>query len=74
MTELQRDANRKYGFSAKTTSSVMQQLYEYHKIVTYPRTDSRYITEDIVSTLPERLNSIAVGPYAQFAAKILKIR
>lgn len=72
MTELQRDANRKYGFSAKTTSSVMQQLYEYHKIVTYPRTDSRYITEDIVSTLPERLNSIAVGPYAQFAAKILK--
>jgi DNA topoisomerase-3 len=64
LTELQRDANRKYGYSAKTTSSVMQQLYENHKLVTYPRTDSRYISEDIVPTLPERLKSIAIGPYA----------
>jgi|SRR5680860_129957 len=61
LTELQRDANRKYGFSAKMTSSVMQQLYENHKIVTYPRTDSRHISEDIVATLPERLKSIAQG-------------
>lgn len=74
LTELQRDANRKYGFSAKATSSVMQQLYEYHKIVTYPRTDSRYITEDIVPTLSERLNSIAIGPYAEFARRIMKTK
>ena len=72
LTELQRDANRKYGFSAKTTSSVMQQLYENHKIVTYPRTDSRHISEDIVATLPERLKSIAQGPYVDLARSILR--
>jgi len=72
LTELQRDANRKYGFSAKTTSAVMQQLYEYHKIVTYPRTDSRHITDDIVPTLPERLKSIAIGPYAEMTKAILR--
>ncbi len=72
LTELQRDANRKYGFSAKTTSSVMQQLYENHKLVTYPRTDSRHISEDIVSTLPERLKSVALGPYVDLARSILR--
>ena len=72
LTELQRDANRKYGFSAKTTSSVMQQLYENHKIVTYPRTDSHHISEDIVATLPERLKSIAQGPYVELARGILR--
>lgn len=72
LTELQRDANRKYGFSAKTTSSLMQQLYENHKLVTYPRTDSRYISEDIVSTLPERLKSVTLGPYADLARGILR--
>jgi DNA topoisomerase-3 len=45
LTELQRDANRRYGLTAKTTSAVMQQLYENHKLVSYPRTDSRYISE-----------------------------
>ncbi|HBF39319.1 MAG TPA: DNA topoisomerase III [Firmicutes bacterium] len=72
LTELQRDANRKYGFSAKMTSSIMQQLYENYKLVSYPRTDSRYISEDIVATLPERLKSIATGPYTEMARNILK--
>jgi len=72
LTELQRDANRKYGFSAKTTSSVMQQLYENHKIVTYPRTDSHHISEDIVATLPDSLKSIAQGPYVELARSILR--
>lgn len=72
LTELQRDANRRYGFSAKMTSSIMQQLYENHKLVTYPRTDSRYLSEDIVPTLPERLKSIAVGPYSEIARGILR--
>lgn len=72
LTELQRDANRKYGYSAKQTLNLMQRLYESHKLVTYPRTDSRYITEDIVPTLPERLKSIAVGPYAKAAQSILR--
>lgn len=71
LTELQRDANRKYGYSAKKTSSLMQQLYEHHKLVTYPRTDSRYLTEDIVPTLPERLRAIEIGPYAKMARHIL---
>lgn len=72
LTELQRDANRKYGFSAKQTSTVMQKLYETHKLLTYPRTDSRYLTTDIVPTLPERLRSITVGPYAEAARNLLK--
>jgi DNA topoisomerase-3 len=50
----------------------MQRLYENHKLVTYPRTDSRYISEDIVPTLPERLKSIATGPYAELAHRVLK--
>ncbi|MDQ7094497.1 DNA topoisomerase III [Desulfosporosinus sp. PR] len=74
LTELQRDANRKYGFSAKTTSNIMQQLYENHKVVTYPRTDSRYISEDIVPTLPERLKTVAQGPYAELARTILRTK
>ena len=48
----------------------MQQLYENHKIVTYPRTDSHHISEDIVATLPERLKSIAQGPYVALARGI----
>lgn len=72
LTELQRDANRRFGFSAKKTLSIMQKLYETHKLVTYPRTDSKYISEDIVPTLPERLKSIAVGPYAEQVRNILK--
>lgn len=72
LTELQRDANRKYGYSAKKTLSIMQRLYEFHKLVTYPRTDSRYITDDIVPTLPERLKAIAIGPYLKGANNILR--
>ncbi|WP_407312566.1 DNA topoisomerase III [Desulfosporosinus sp. SB140] len=72
LTELQRDANRRFGFSAKTTSNIMQQLYENHKLVTYPRTDSRYISDDIVATLPERLKSVAQGPYVDLARTILR--
>lgn len=72
LTELQRDANRKYGLSAKTTSNVMQRLYEQHKLVTYPRTDSRYLSEDLLPTMPERLRSVAVGPYAEAAKALLR--
>lgn len=74
LTELQRDANRKYGFSAKATAQIMQQLYETHKLVTYPRTDSRYLSEDIVPTLPERLKSIAAGPYSAVVGQLLRTK
>ncbi|MNW33659.1 DNA topoisomerase 3 [compost metagenome] len=72
LTELQRDANRKFGFSAKQTSNVLQRLYEQHKLVTYPRTDSRYLTSDMGSTLKDRLESVAVGPYASLARPLLR--
>ncbi|MBG9775405.1 DNA topoisomerase III [Brevibacillus laterosporus] len=72
LTELQRDANKRFGFSAKETLSVMQGLYETHKVLTYPRTDSRYLTSDIVETIPDRLRAISVKPYTPFAAKLLK--
>lgn len=71
LTELQRDANKKYGYSAKQTLSLMQSLYETHKLLTYPRTDSRYITKDVAATLPERLRAIAIGPYKDAASAVL---
>jgi len=74
LTELQRDANRRFAYSAKETLSIMQSLYERHKVLTYPRTDSRYITDDIVSTLPDRLRGVATGPYREIASSILKAR
>lgn len=74
LTELQRDANRFWGFSAKETLSIMQRLYENYKILTYPRTDSRYISEDIVATIPERLRAISMGRYSKFASEILKTK
>lgn len=58
LTELQRDANISYGFSAKETLDTLQRLYEIHKIVTYPRTDSRCITPDIVPTLKDRIKAL----------------
>lgn len=72
LTELQRDANKRYGYSAKQTLSIMQALYERHKVLTYPRTDSRHITTDIVPTLTDRLKSIAIGPYAPMAQSLLR--
>ncbi|NLE24581.1 MAG: DNA topoisomerase III, partial [Clostridiaceae bacterium] len=74
LTELQRDANKKYGYSAKKALQLMQSLYEHHKLVTYPRTDSRYLTDDIVPTLQERLKSIAIGPYQKSAQAILRAK
>ena len=58
LTELQRDANASLGFSAKETLDTLQNLYEVHKVVSYPRTDSRYISKDIVPTLRSRLMAI----------------
>lgn len=61
LTELQRDANRRFGFSAKKTSSVLQKLYEQYKLVTYPRTDSRYLTMDMENTMYDRLQGMSAG-------------
>lgn len=71
LTELQRDGNKLFGYSAKETLNIMQKLYEQHKVLTYPRTDSRYLSSDIVSTLQERLKACAVGEYRSLANKVL---
>ncbi|MGE5423494.1 MAG: DNA topoisomerase III, partial [Ignavibacteriales bacterium] len=71
LTELQRDANKRYSWSAQKTLSVLQDLYERHKLVTYPRTDSRHITTDIVPTLTTRLRGMGVGPYATMVQPLL---
>src|SRR5699024_2451094 len=71
LTSLQQDANRIFNFSGKKTLSVMQNLYERHKVLTYPRTDSRVLTTDIVPTLKERLQACRVDQYAQVAGKLL---
>ena len=70
LTALQREANQRFGFSAKETLNIMQRLYENHKVLTYPRTDSRYLTTDMVGTLAERLKACAVSPYKKMALKL----
>ncbi|MFK9093989.1 DNA topoisomerase 3 [Bacillus salipaludis] len=72
LTELQRDANKIFGYSAKETLNIMQKLYEQHKVLTYPRTDSRFISSDIVPTIPERLKACGIGEYRVLTNKILK--
>ena len=72
LTELQREANKRFDFSAKETLRIMQGLYESHKVLTYPRTDSRYLSSDIVETLEERVKAIALGNYQSVANKILR--
>ena len=74
LTELQRDANKKFAYSAKETLNLMQSLYEQHKLLTYPRTDSRYISDDVVPTLPERLKAVMVDQYKTFAQEIMRNR
>ena len=59
LTALQRQANKSFGFSAQRTLDLAQALYEEYKVLTYPRTDSRYITQDMVATLPGIMSKIA---------------
>lgn len=71
LTTLQREANQKFGFSAKQTLNIMQRLYENHKVLTYPRTDSKYIGKDVVPTLKERLKACGTGPYKKLAGMLV---
>ena len=64
LTELQRHANRLFGFSAQKTLDTAQALYERHKLISYPRTDSRHLSEDVARTLPRVVSAIA-GPYRE---------
>ncbi len=72
LTSLQRAANGRFGFSARTTLSIAQALYEKHKVLTYPRTDARALPEDYLDTVKATLDEMTGTPYAPFAKKILK--
>ncbi|MDP2823675.1 MAG: DNA topoisomerase III [Sulfuritalea sp.] len=72
LTSLQREANGRFGFSAKNTLGIAQALYEKHKALTYPRTDSRHLPEDYIGTVKETLAAMAGTPYATFAGAIIK--
>lgn len=71
LTELQRDANKRFDYSARETLNIMQRLYENHKVLTYPRTDSRYLSDDILPTIKERLRACSVGPYRVLAGSLI---
>ncbi|OGB27570.1 MAG: DNA topoisomerase III [Burkholderiales bacterium RIFCSPLOWO2_02_FULL_57_36] len=73
LTSLQREANARFGFSAKNTLGLAQALYEKHKVLTYPRTDSRHLPEDYMDTVKETLGTVSENNnYLQFAKQILK--
>jgi DNA topoisomerase-3 len=72
LTSLQREANGRFGFSAKNTLGLAQALYERHKVLTYPRTDSRALPEDYIATVRSTLEMLTGTPYAPFAGEILK--
>ena len=73
LTSLQREANGRFGFSAKVTLSIAQELYEKHKALTYPRTDSRHLPEDYLPTIKTTLGALAEEPdLAPFAKQIVK--
>ena len=73
LTSLQREANSRFGFSAKNTLGIAQALYERHKVLTYPRTDSRHLPEDYLGTVQQTLDTLKESNnYQQFAAQIVK--
>jgi DNA topoisomerase-3 len=75
LTSLQREANGRFGFSARTTLSLAQALYERHKVLTYPRTDSRALPEDYLATVKDTLEALRdSNAYAAFAAQVLKAK
>lgn len=72
LTELQKDAYKRFGFSPKETLNIMQRLYENHKVLTYPRTDSKYISADVAATLKDRIMAVNIGPYKKSAGALLR--
>lgn len=74
LTELQRDSNKKFGFSAQKTLTIAQSLYEKRKAITYPRTDSRYLSSDMIPKLNSILNKIkSYGEYDEFVSYVLSL-
>ena len=73
LTSLQRDANYYYSYSAAKTLRLAQNLYEKHKLITYPRTDSRFLSHDMAGTLKTRLNKLNIEPWNNLAEKALAL-
>jgi len=73
LTELQRDCNKKYGFSAQKTLNIAQELYEKRKMLTYPRTDSRYLPSDMAPKLKGIVGRLNTEPYDEYAGYILSL-
>ncbi len=73
LTELQRDCNRKFGYSAQKTLSIAQDLYEKRKLITYPRTDSRYLSDDYIPKIKPTLNKFKIEPYSKQVEYILSL-
>lgn len=74
LTELQREANKKLGFTAKKTLGIAQELYEKRKLITYPRTDSRYLSHDMVAKLKYIINKINIDKYSHYIDPLLKLK
>lgn len=72
LTSLQREGNSRFGFSAKTTLSIAQALYERHKALTYPRTDSRHLPGDYVSVARDLMKNLGAGDFGKFASEALE--
>ena len=74
LTSLQREANNRFGFSAKNTVGLAQALYDKHKLITYPRTDSKFLPEDYVATVKETISSLKSLPnYQKYCSEALKL-
>lgn len=71
LTELQRDGNKYFGYTAKETLDIAQSLYEKHKLITYPRTDSRYLSDDMKDNVKETLKKLNIAPYDKYISKII---
>ena len=73
LTELQRDANKRYGYTAQMTLTIAQGLYEKRKVITYPRTDSKYLSKDLIPGLRKRIENLREGQYKEFCQYLLKL-
>lgn len=72
LTELQKEAHKRWSWSAKETLSTLQNLYEHHKAVTYPRTDSKHLTSDMVNTFKDRIKAVDIGPFRKSTTVLLR--
>ncbi len=73
LSRLQRTANKRYGYAAAKTLELAQSLYEKHKLLTYPRTDSNHLSTDMIGDMPNVIQSIAVEPYTPFVEMLLAL-